>query len=521
LEFGYNYSFVHPPPCELICKMCQYPCRASQISLCCKNNFCESHVLTTTLSDPCPFQKECPICHSEKFEYFPDNQANDAIQSLLVYCPNKDVGCDWVGQINQIDAHVNECLSQEIQCTNNCGKKFQRKYLDEHLVECPWYCHYCKTSADPQEIDKYHKTNCQKFPVLCPNNCGESIPHDSINKHRKNCPLEIVVCEYQDFGCEEKILLKEEEEHYKTKIKEHLDLIRKKVSMKNQSSLHMGRNYCCYISIFMILIMPILIAGPFIRQYYCSYMETGCEEKDLSGLNKANKDLELKISKLEKHIEYLEDIVNEYGTSDEIQDLKSIVTMFTDLIKEINDSCVQEASKVRKETSLLRKQVTVKLQKYSFSNWRLHLSILNLITLHGDQVTPVVLSMTNYSRKRKEKRQWFSSAFYDTKNGNQLCLSVKPDYVTLLVSLVLLTPAQEMSLQNGIFKIEILNQVNDTDHAVDEINLKHVAIPKDNGNQFRQHNIGSLYYRIPPLQDSIKYVWEDTVYFRVAFFGST
>ena len=525
---GYNFLFVHRPPCELTCKICQYPCRDSQISLCCRNNFCNGHVTTTTESDSHLHHKKCPICHGEKFDYFPDNQANEKIQSLLVYCPNKDTGCDWMGQLNQVEIHVNKCPFQEIQCTSNCGKILQRKLLDEHLVECPHYCHYCKASANPQEIDKYHKTSCQKFPVPCSNNCGESIPLDSIKEHIKKCPRNKVDCAYQSFGCEDTILLEEEEEHYKSEMKKHLDLIRMKITTNSQKSLFTARNCCCCINIVLITIILTLIAGPFfIRQLYCYSIEARCDEMELGSLNKANKDLKIKLSKLEKRITILENIVDEYGTSKEIQDLKHYMETFEDLMNHIHDSCVhhaengiEEARKLRYASTSLRKEMIKKLEELSFSTWRLHLSNLNLITLHGDHVTPVVLSMTNYSILRKEKKPWFSSAFYDTKNGNQLCLSVKPDDVTLSVSLVMLTPAQVKGLQNGLFTIEVLNQMNDTDHAVDKINLEHVAVPRYSDNQFKQRNLGHLNYSIPMFQDSIKYILEDTVYFRVAFIGS-
>jgi len=130
--------------------------------LCCKNNFCEGHLKTTSTILT---QNQCPICYSEKFEAFPNTQAAEKIQALLVYCPNKDAGCNWIGKLSQVTDHCNDdrlgCLFQEIKCPSECGASLQHKDLENHLINCFCYCQYCKMTGDRVIIANQHKEHCK------------------------------------------------------------------------------------------------------------------------------------------------------------------------------------------------------------------------------------------------------------------------------------------------------------------------------------------------------------------------
>ena len=58
-----------------------------------------------------------------------------------------------------------------------CGERVQRPSLEEHKSKrCPlrpFTCQYCNHKATLQEITTEHWLVCEKYPLPCPNECGE------------------------------------------------------------------------------------------------------------------------------------------------------------------------------------------------------------------------------------------------------------------------------------------------------------------------------------------------------------
>ena len=105
----------------------------------------------------------------------------------------------------------------------------QRRYLTSHVeTECPCRkvdCQYCHITGEYQFIEGEHKEQCPKLPLPCPNKCKvESVPREDMESHRKECPLEMVQCEYHNVGCEERMMRKDLEIHKKEKMEKHLSL---------------------------------------------------------------------------------------------------------------------------------------------------------------------------------------------------------------------------------------------------------------------------------------------------------
>ena len=80
---------------------------------------------------------------------------------------------------------MENCDYEDILCPNDCGAKFQRRFLQKHLdkdclkkiIACP----YCDDRFYREE-KKEHNQNCPKFPLSCPNKCDKSlsIPRDEV-----------------------------------------------------------------------------------------------------------------------------------------------------------------------------------------------------------------------------------------------------------------------------------------------------------------------------------------------------
>ena len=202
---GYDYKFakqfVSTPLDRYFCEICQHPSREPHLSVCCGHVFCKSCIDKI---------KSCPMCRDENFVTFPNKQLDREIKSLDVLCTNIDKGCMWQGKLGEIDSHLGnngDCQLEEVECTNNCRKSVQRRYLSSHIeTECPCRgvnCQYCHEMGEHQFIEGQHKEECARFPVPCPNNCDVvTVPREDMEKHRGECQLEIIKCSNE---CGEKL----------------------------------------------------------------------------------------------------------------------------------------------------------------------------------------------------------------------------------------------------------------------------------------------------------------------------
>ena len=147
-SISFDFNYVEPPPNRLICKICQLPCRKAQKSECCGHVFCkrdlEKMKAATTVS------YACPICRIEPFKTYPDLAVDREIKGLKVYCRNKEVGCgcNWFGELNQLDAHLSKC---EITC-KYCKEVVHYTAISNHINDCPCHCQYCDTVAERDVI---------------------------------------------------------------------------------------------------------------------------------------------------------------------------------------------------------------------------------------------------------------------------------------------------------------------------------------------------------------------------------
>ena len=556
-----------------------------QISLCCNSVLCEIHTKTK------PVYSECPLCHSSIFKTSSNPEADKEIQGLLIYCPNKDTGCRWVGKLSQLNLHCNSddegCPFQKVKCPSNCGRLLQRQNVSEHLAtECPCYCQYCKVTANETLIASQHKENCTTYIQQCPNKCGMKISHGSIHEHRKVCPLEEVQCEYYSLGCRNTMLRQDKEEHHKDNLINHLDLIKHKISDKHSLKSYWIRVYATFL---LIILMAIL------SQFY--YMKTSFEdienlrliriENDDLKANLAitevqNKELRNDLEDMRNHVEQCLDLKDEISYIDDSVDdinkessnlrkdinilqnqmvaLEIKIIVYVQILEEYNTTIAKQLNRIENVMNVLNRtnatyasikefiNITnstymdmyemLKNQLYGYekaiqnnsaelkkiakesygtmmsTNWRLYLTMVHLVALHGDRVMPVVLAMHDYSWYVNTSQEWFSTEFFNTANGNYMCLSVKPFVFNISVALHLLSRVHNM--QEGTFIIEMMNQYNDTDHSVGEIPYSE---PKTSAmsTEVESSIIGNVRYNISSSQENVVYLHRDVLYFRVSF----
>ena len=53
--------------------------------------------------------KKCPLCREPKWSTELNEKFEHEVQRLRVFCPHVDNGCEWEGQLEAFDKHVQSC----------------------------------------------------------------------------------------------------------------------------------------------------------------------------------------------------------------------------------------------------------------------------------------------------------------------------------------------------------------------------------------------------------------------------
>jgi hypothetical protein len=159
------------------------------------------------------------------------------IEELQVRCPNQRKGCTWVGEKGGQENHLQSdsgCPYKEVECSlGSCKMKMERRCYANHLQsECvyrPYTCQHCGHKDTFKAItegdgSQSHYDECPKYPLACPNQCGEkAIIREDLKSHCRRCPLEKVRCRFKGAGCnEDSMMLKDLSAHLAEKTQHHL-----------------------------------------------------------------------------------------------------------------------------------------------------------------------------------------------------------------------------------------------------------------------------------------------------------
>ena len=232
---GYDCQFVGEIlPEEGECPICDLIYSDPHQMRCCGKRICGRCVeKIKAKSQPCPFCKEVDVSP------YPDKAHMQSLGSYKVNCPNRSKhnsseGCEWEGQLSELDRHLNlepmtekqlkGCLFSKIKC-RFCFELFERHFINtHHSQEClkrPYECAYCEYKASFEEVTQ-HSNECPSAPVTCPNNCELVVFRSDLERHRNHdCPLEIEQCEFRAVGCQVELPRKDMPEHKRQNVAEH------------------------------------------------------------------------------------------------------------------------------------------------------------------------------------------------------------------------------------------------------------------------------------------------------------
>ena len=136
-EFGYQCQFVSEVSDDLLCGACQRVAREPHITDCCGGHCCRA-CIDRIKEDRYP----CPSCDQAQFTNDLDKEMHKRILALQVYCTMKGCGCEWEGQLEDLQAHLdvdaNDCQHVDVVCSNKCGQSVPRLLVPSHLADsCP------------------------------------------------------------------------------------------------------------------------------------------------------------------------------------------------------------------------------------------------------------------------------------------------------------------------------------------------------------------------------------------------
>ena len=225
-----EYDFVETPPEEYFCPVTFELLKDPR-----QTNSCCGHHLSRAAAEQLEAEgKPCPLCKKKPLKTAEDLFFKRKVLQLKIRCSNKPQGCQWVGELGNIDRHLKlgsvdgECSLVSVKCPLKCDKCIQRRDLVNHQSnECPkraFTCKNCGFKSTYEGVTDDHWPKCQRYPVICPNKCSEgAIERHFLQRHlREDCPLQEIECEFSYAGCEVKVQRSEMKQHMDSSKDEHL-----------------------------------------------------------------------------------------------------------------------------------------------------------------------------------------------------------------------------------------------------------------------------------------------------------
>ena len=125
---GFECEFIEKPPnaVQSECPICLLVLREPYQATCCGNSFCRQ------CADRAKARNQvCPTCNDRNFNLFHNLGLQRSLYDFQVYCTHKSKGCEWTGELRELDNHLNSdppadeslqgCSFTLIKCPLNCA----------------------------------------------------------------------------------------------------------------------------------------------------------------------------------------------------------------------------------------------------------------------------------------------------------------------------------------------------------------------------------------------------------------
>ena len=116
---GFDCQFLEEPVqyLQTRCPICLLVlCEPFQVT-CCGKSFCRQCIQQVRARN-----KPCPTCNVEEFDSFHNKGLQQPLYGFRVFCSNKESGCDWQGELGQLDSHLAGCpYTEELHPRHRLG----------------------------------------------------------------------------------------------------------------------------------------------------------------------------------------------------------------------------------------------------------------------------------------------------------------------------------------------------------------------------------------------------------------
>ena len=235
---GFDCEFVEEPPkvLQTHCPICLLVLREPFQVTCCGKSFCRRCIQRINAGGT-----PCPTCNEARFDSFQNKGLQQPLYGFRVFCSNKESGCDWQGELGQLDQHLDVnpdkdkqfqgCVFTDVNCLY-CNNPLPKYKIEHHqtsqCAERPFTCSLCEEyESTYADVITNHSPVCKCRPVECPNSCGtNNLQHQHLEEHvSTQCPLTYVECEFSDAGCGAKVYRKDLPSHLGENMVTHMSLL--------------------------------------------------------------------------------------------------------------------------------------------------------------------------------------------------------------------------------------------------------------------------------------------------------
>ena len=387
----YEWEFMEPPASDFDCEMCHNVLREPFLTACCGSHFCQACI------DPVVKEgKPCPSCGEGELMMILDKKTKRKIFSLDVRCPMWRRGCKWVGELGDRSDHLDEkdgdCQFVDVNCSNACGGRVQRRELPTHLKQaCPkraYVCDYCPFEATFDVVTTQHWPVCGYFPLPCPNKCDVGrVERQNLEQHLKECSLQEVECDFSYAGCQVKLHRKDFAGHMEENAQNHMRMTQGKLRD---------------------------VAAGMEEKFRRDLQGMG---NQIAGLQKANTNQK---EKFEEKITQLQQV-----NADMQRNFEKKIAQLQERVKEVQDQKNRQIAEVQEALKQKDRQlagIAAHVCEKDEQITRLVAALNERVEFLEGRVPLFEFTMPNFSSYKKEHKKWWSDAphFYTHDGGYKM-----------------------------------------------------------------------------------------------------
>ena len=489
----YPVNFVHQPPREIpvTCAICLDVLFQPKIVSCCGHSFC-ANCIGRVARD----RKPCPLCG--RHFVLTDNQwLERTLNDYDVYCPHKEKGCEWVGQLRQLENHLNQ-------------NPLPDKLCQYELIRC----------------QRCHSHLCERR--LMPNHFSNE------------CLYRDIECRYCHVGCTVKQPEQQMREHMREAVGDHLDLVIKRLSQKGSEIAELKQQ------LWTLTLLLVLVAGGIFHAYaYQAHMseskvntmEVIMKElvhnhsqyaQKLANFSNAVESLSSDIGQIRKNITHIKVSADNAAALDKVRqsvkripsveakvseierqvvsgkkELKKLIQTEKDNLKIYIDKTIKDlevlkstyrisTEKQQKELEDIKTQVK---KMNSMASWicndsnsssvakefeKMKYEVLYISQQADFPILPVSLNLTQVRKRKDSGDRWLSMPFYTHQGGYKMRLVVYPNgkgsragtHTYISVAICLMSGKYDAKLEwppKITLKVTLIDQLSPNNYSLSEI----------------------------------------------------